>query len=397
MYEFKLPDIGEGVTEGEIVKWDVKEGDEVEKDQDLVEVMTDKVTVKIPSPVRGKIAKILYREGQVVPVGSTLLQIDTGETAETQQVPEKEEKPAEAVQMKQVPLPEVSTHVLASPAVRRIARENGIDLSKVGGTGEAGRVTLDDLERYMKSPQPAAQEKVEEVHTSPHIPAQKQPAGAEEILEMHGLRRIIFDKMTKAKQIMPHFTVMEEVDVTSMMSILDSARARGIKVTVTGFLARIVPSVLKRYPYLNAIYDENKKSYILKKYYNIGIAVDTPDGLNVFVIKNADGKSMVEISAEIADKASRARENKLQLDEVQDSTFTITNVGTIGGIMSTPIINYPEVAILGVHRVFDRDGKKYMYLSLSCDHRLIDGAVATRFIVDLKKVIEDPNAIIYEI
>ena len=270
MYEFKLPDIGEGVTEGEIVKWDVKEGDEVEKDQDLVEVMTDKVTVKIPSPVRGKIAKILYREGQVVPVGSTLLQIDTGETAETQQVPEKEEKPAEAVQMKQVSLPEVSTHVLASPAVRRIARENGIDLSKVGGTGEAGRVTLDDLERYMKSPQPAAQEKVEEVHTSPHIPAQKQPAGAEEILEMHGLRRIIFDKMTKAKQIMPHFTVMEEVDVTSMMSILDSARVRGIKVTVTGFLARIVPSVLKRYPYLNAIYDENKKSYILKKYYNIG-------------------------------------------------------------------------------------------------------------------------------
>nr|3RQC_A Chain A, Probable lipoamide acyltransferase [Thermoplasma acidophilum DSM 1728]3RQC_B Chain B, Probable lipoamide acyltransferase [Thermoplasma acidophilum DSM 1728]3RQC_C Chain C, Probable lipoamide acyltransferase [Thermoplasma acidophilum DSM 1728]3RQC_D Chain D, Probable lipoamide acyltransferase [Thermoplasma acidophilum DSM 1728]3RQC_E Chain E, Probable lipoamide acyltransferase [Thermoplasma acidophilum DSM 1728]3RQC_F Chain F, Probable lipoamide acyltransferase [Thermoplasma acidoph len=221
--------------------------------------------------------------------------------------------------------------------------------------------------------------------------------GREEILEMHGLRRIIFDKMTKAKQIMPHFTVMEEVDVTSMVSILDSAKARNRKVTVTGFLARIVPSILKQYPYLNAIYDETRRVYILKKYYNIGIAVDTPDGLNVFVIKDADRKSMVEISAEISDKASRARENKLQLDEVQDSTFTITNVGTIGGIMSTPIINYPEVAILGVHRILEREGRKYMYLSLSCDHRLIDGAVATRFIVDLKKVIEDPNAIIYEI
>ncbi|CAC12556.1 probable lipoamide acyltransferase [Thermoplasma acidophilum] len=400
MYEFKLPDIGEGVTEGEIVRWDVKEGDMVEKDQDLVEVMTDKVTVKIPSPVRGKIVKILYREGQVVPVGSTLLQIDTGEEAPVQQPAGRAESTVQVAEVKQVPLPEVSGHVLASPAVRRIARENGIDLSKVGGTGEGGRVTLDDLERYMKSPAPSpapSAGKAEAVHTAPQIPAQKPAPGREEILEMHGLRRIIFDKMTKAKQIMPHFTVMEEVDVTSMVSILDSAKARNRKVTVTGFLARIVPSILKQYPYLNAIYDETRRVYILKKYYNIGIAVDTPDGLNVFVIKDADRKSMVEISAEISDKASRARENKLQLDEVQDSTFTITNVGTIGGIMSTPIINYPEVAILGVHRILEREGRKYMYLSLSCDHRLIDGAVATRFIVDLKKVIEDPNAIIYEI
>ncbi len=400
MYEFKLPDIGEGVTEGEIVKWDIKEGDMVEKDQDLVEVMTDKVTVKIPSPVSGKIAKILYKEGQVVPVGSTLLQIDTGEEAPIQQPAGHAESTAQVAEVKQVPLPEVPGHVLASPAVRRIARENGIDLSKVVGTGEGGRVTLDDLERYMKVPAPSRVQsvgKAEAVHTAPQVPAQKPASGGEEILEMHGLRRIIFDKMTKAKQIMPHFTVMEEVDVTSMVSILDSAKARNRKVTVTGFLARIVPSVLKQYPYLNAIYDESRRVYILKKYYNIGIAVDTPDGLNVFVIKDADRKSMVEISAEISDKASRARENKLQLDEVQDSTFTITNVGTIGGVMSTPIINYPEVAILGVHRILEREGRKYMYLSLSCDHRLIDGAVATRFIVDLKKVIEDPNAIIYEI
>ncbi|BAB59241.1 pyruvate dehydrogenase E2 / dihydrolipoamide acetyltransferase [Thermoplasma volcanium GSS1] len=399
MYEFKLPDIGEGVTEGEIVKWDVAEGDEVKKDQDLVEVMTDKVTVKIPSPVNGKISKILYKEGQVVPVGSTLVQIDTGEETSQQTMAEEhaELKPqttaAQQIAIETVP----AGKVLASPAVRRIARENGIDLAKVKGTGDNGRVTLDDLDAYMRGETKAkAPEKPIEAAKPAEVPPVQRSPGREEILEMHGLRRIIFDKMTKAKQIMPHFTVVEKVDVTGMISIIESAKSSGKKVTITGYIARIVPIVLKQYPYLNAIYDEANRRYLIKKYYNIGIAVDTPDGLNVFVVKDADRKSMYEITAEITDKAERARNNQLKIDEVQDSTFTITNVGTIGGVLSTPIINYPEVAILGVHRVMDENGKKIMYLSLSCDHRLIDGAVATRFIMDLKKIIEDPNSLIYE-
>ncbi|MGC8609492.1 MAG: 2-oxo acid dehydrogenase subunit E2, partial [Thermoplasmata archaeon] len=195
----------------------------------------------------------------------------------------------------------------------------------------------------------------------------------------------------------PHFTVVEEVDVSKMFQFLESSKDKGIKITVTGYLARIIPVVLKKYPYLNATYDEENHRYNLKKYYNMGIAVDTPDGLNVFVIENADSKNMEKISSEISEKADRARKGSLTLDEVQNSTFTITNIGGIGGIMSTPIINYPEVAILGVHRPIDVSGKKMMYLSLSCDHRLIDGAMATRFIVDLKKIIEDPDALMSEI
>ncbi len=393
MYEFKLPDIGEGVSEGEIVKWDVKENDEVKRDQDLVEIMTDKVTVKIPSPVKGKVVKLLHREGEVVQVGSPLIYIDDGSAAPAAHEEEKQEaKPVETEQVPVTPKAEVpSARPLASPAVRRIAREKGIDLQSVKGSGESGRVTIDDLNNYAKKPVPENREPVK-------IEVKTVEAGTgDEIVEMHGLRRIIFDKMTKAKQIMPHFTVIEEVDVTNMLHFLSESKDKGIKITVTGYLARIVPVVLKRYPYLNAVYDEANKRYRLKKYYNIGIAVDTPDGLNVFVVKSADSKSMAGISSEIAEKAERARKGNLELEEVQDSTFTITNVGGIGGIMSTPIINYPEVAILGVHRPFDVAGRKMMYLSLSCDHRLIDGALATRFIVDLKKIIEDPDALISEI
>ncbi len=392
MYEFKLPDIGEGVSEGEIVKWDVKENDEVKRDQDLVEIMTDKVTVKIPSPVKGKVVKLLHREGEVVQVGSPLIYIDDGSAQTLHEEEKQEAKPVESEQVPVTPKAEVpAARPLASPAVRRIAREKGIDLQSVKGSGESGRVTIDDLNNYAKKPVPENREPVK-------IEVKTVEAGTgDEIVEMHGLRRIIFDKMTKAKQIMPHFTVIEEVDVTNMLHFLSESKDKGIKITVTGYLARIVPVVLKRYPYLNAVYDEANKRYRLKKYYNIGIAVDTPDGLNVFVVKSADSKSMAEISSEIAEKAERARKGNLELEEVQDSTFTITNVGGIGGIMSTPIINYPEVAILGVHRPFDVAGRKMMYLSLSCDHRLIDGALATRFIVDLKKIIEDPDALISEI
>ncbi len=392
MYEFKLPDIGEGVSEGEIVKWDVKENDEVKRDQDLVEIMTDKVTVKIPSPVKGKVVKLLHREGEVVQVGSPLIYIDDGSAQTLHEEEKQEAKPVETEQVPVTPKAEVpAARPLASPAVRRIAREKGIDLQSVKGSGESGRVTIDDLNNYAKKPVPENREPVK-------IEVKTVEAGTgDEIVEMHGLRRIIFDKMTKAKQIMPHFTVIEEVDVTNMLHFLSESKDKGIKITVTGYLARIVPVVLKRYPYLNAVYDEANKRYRLKKYYNIGIAVDTPDGLNVFVVKSADSKSMAEISSEIAEKAERARKGNLELEEVQDSTFTITNVGGIGGIMSTPIINYPEVAILGVHRPFDVAGRKMMYLSLSCDHRLIDGALATRFIVDLKKIIEDPDALISEI
>jgi len=386
MYGFKLPDIGEGVTEGEIVKWHVVEGDTVKKDQDMVEIMTDKVTVKIPSPVEGRVSKIMFPEGQVVQVGAVLLQIDDGSSAPAP-ANEKRESPAvhnEHAAQQQAP----SGAVTASPAVRRISREKGINLAQVKGTGPGGRITLEDLERPVEQPQ--------SVPVPQTVRAEEKPvSSADEIIEMRGLRRLIFDKMTKSKQTMPHFTVMEEIDVSSMIESREKLKEKGISVSFTPFFVKASVVALKKHPYLNAVYNEDRKNYTLRKQYNIGIAIDTPDGLTVAVVSDADRKSLVEVSAEIADLADRARKGQLKLKEVQGSTFTVTNVGTIGGIMSTPIINYPEVAILGVHRIIssaDGNGKetRKMFISLSCDHRLIDGAEAARFITDIKGYLENP-------
>lgn len=406
MYEFKLPDIGEGVTEGEIVKWHVKEGDAIQKDQEMVEVMTDKVTVKIPSPVEGIVTKIMFGEGKIVEVGKSLLQIDTGKAEEAVPVPEKAEVVPEKEELAEEVAIEVEPgrRILASPAIRRIAREKGINLAEIQATGPNGRVTLQDLEEFEKRPAPseAPIEAVEEkkIEAPEKKPVELRPAkmekyGEDEVLEPRGLRRLIFERMTKSKSVMPHFTIMEEVDVTSLRESIEKLRKNELKVTFTPFFVKAATVALKEYPFLNAVYDEEKKNYILRKSYNIGIAIDTPQGLTVAVVKDADRKSIVEISGIVSDLASRARSGDLKLDEVQNSTFTVSNVGTIGGLMSTPIINYPEVAILGVHRIQKKvqpNGsiRDMMYLSLSCDHRLIDGATAARFITRLKSILEDP-------
>ncbi len=384
MYVFKLPDIGEGVTEGEIVKWHVKEGDAISKDQDMVEIMTDKVTVRIPSPVNGKVSKIMFPEGQVVQVGTVLLQVDDGSASPA--------APAEAVEAPaaQKPSPQIqaakSGTATASPAVRRIARDRGISLTDVTGTGDGGRITLEDLDRAASKPKTPAPAEAKHVETA---------TPGDEVLEMRGLRRLIYDKMTKSKQTMPHFTVMEEIDVSPMIEARDRLKEKSISVSFTPFFVKAAVVALKKHPYLNAVYNEEKKNYTIRKQYNIGIAIDTPDGLTVAVVSDADRKSLVEVSSEISDLADRARKGQLKLKEVQGSTFTVTNVGTIGGIMSTPIINYPEVAILGVHRIMssvDASGKpiRKMFISLSCDHRLIDGAEAARFITEVKGYLENP-------
>ncbi len=393
MYEFKLPDIGEGISEGEIVKWDVKPGERVEKDHDMVEVMTDKVTVKIPSPVSGIVKDVKFNEGQMAKVGDVIIEIETqGNEPETVNVKPAEEPPRISPV---VAAEEHPARVLASPAVRRTARENDIDLALVPPSGENGRVTLDDLWKFVDN-QSKALEKEKEPSLKPEaVRAESVPhAGTEEILEMHGLRRLIFDKMTKSKQIIPHYTVVELADLTKVSGMLDDYRKAEIKITYTAFFVKAAAIALKEFPYLNANYNEEKKNYTLKKYYNIGIAVDTPDGLTVPVIKEADKKSIRKITDEVHDLAAKARNNSLSLQEVQGATFTVTNVGTIGGIMSTPIINYPEVAILGVHKVTEdivNGAKRYSsYISLSCDHRLIDGAMGTRFLVRVKNLLENP-------
>ncbi len=417
MFEFKLPDIGEGVTEGEIVKWLVKSGDSIHKDQDMVEVMTDKVTVKIPSPVDGKVLEIKFDEGKVVKVGEAMIVVDDGkaEASSNFQAVEHAAPPAEVPAppqpRKQEAVIEIKdeerrsiSKVLASPAIRKLAKDLGVDLSAVRGTGPNGRVLEEDIKRYSVQRKSAAQSQAiqEEVPSpaQPSIPKQEVPPAAPpvqaaDVIEPRGLRRLIFEKMTKAKQIMPHFTIIESVDMTKIISVREDLKGQGITMGYTPFFVKASVLVLKEFPKFNTLYNESSRNYTQKHTLNIGVAVDTPDGLNVVVVKDADKKNLTSVSAEIASLAEKARQNKLSLADVQGSTFTVSNVGSIAGIASTPIINYPEVAILGVHRMekaIGADGKIYdrMFVSMSCDHRLIDGADAARFMGKLKEIIEKP-------
>ncbi|MEM0140623.1 MAG: dihydrolipoamide acetyltransferase family protein [Thermoplasmatales archaeon] len=369
MPTFKLPDIGEGVQEGEIVKWNVKEGDQVHKDDIIVEVMTDKVTVQIPSPYEGKVSRIYVKQGEIAKVGSPLIDIGAS-SGEAARIP-TEAASAASQQMEKVAQDE--DKVLAPPAVRKLAHEMGIDLAKVKGSGSEGRITLQDVKSYGKQASPEA-----------------APTPEGNILELKGLRRLISEKMSKSKQVIPHYAVAEEVKMDALYSMREKLKELGVTVSYTPFFVKASVLALKEYPYLNARSTEDGKFEILN-YYNIGIAIDTPDGLTVAVVKNADKKTITNIYKEIEDLAGRAREGKLRLDEVKDSTFTVTNVGSIGGIFSTPIINYPEVAILGVHRIMDTPSGKSMFITLSADHRLVDGALAARFIVKVKKYLEEPS------
>jgi len=374
---FKLPDIGEGVQEGEIVKWNVKEGDTVKKDDIIVEVMTDKVTVQIPSPMEGKVLKIYHKEGDITKVGEPL--IDIGNEVSETPLDEGEMKSENKVSEKIIEAgSEESMRVLAPPGIRKLAREKGIDLTKIKGSGPNGRIMLSDIESLNEvSPPIINTGRIQEITKN------------SEIVEMKGLRRIISEKMTKSKSTIPHYSVAEEIDASELLKIRETLKSNGINVSFTPFFVKAAVLALKEFPYLNARSLDSGKYEILK-YYNIGVAVDTQEGLTVAVIKNADRKSIVEISKEVEDLASRAREGKLKLEEVKDSTFTVTNVGSIGGIFSTPIINYPEVAIMGVHRIREMPNGKYMFITLSADHRLIDGAMAARFIVKVKKYLEVP-------
>ena len=422
MFEFKLPDIGEGVTEGEIVKWLVKSGESIHKDQDMVEVMTDKVTVKIPSPVDGKILEIKFDEGKVVKVGDAMIAIDDGKpetssnfqsvqhatTHVEAQTPPQPKRQEAVVEIKDEDRRSISK-VLASPAIRKLARDLGVDLSSVRGTGPNGRVLEDDVNRYAAMRKTSAQSQAVQENVMPppppvitpkqempHVAAQSQ---AGDVIEPRGLRRLIFEKMTKAKQIMPHFTIIESVDMTSTIKTREDLKGKGITMGYTPFFVKASVLALKEFPKFNSLYNEAVKNYTQKHSFNIGVAVDTPDGLNVVVIKDANKKDLTSISTEIASLAEKARQNKLSLAEVQGSTFTVSNVGSIAGIASTPIINYPEVAILGVHRMekaIGPDGKLYdrMLVSMSCDHRLIDGADAARFIAKIKEYIEKPALLV---
>ncbi len=417
--EFKLPDIGEGIAEGEIVKWLVKQGDAVKEHQAVVEVMTDKATVEVPAPAAGTITALHAKEGQTVPVGTVIFSLATGAgaaaPAPAQHAPAQKAPAAEpkremaAVGAASAPAARVSSadsKVLAVPSARRVARELGIDLGQVPASGRGGVVRRADVEAFSKSGATAAAPS--SAPARPAAPALAIPAGERETrIPFRGVRRKISEAMVRSKFTAPHFTVVEELDVTELVRLRETAKAlgqeQGVKVTYMPFIMKATALALAKYPMLNAHLDEAAQEIVRYAYVNLGIAMDTDQGLIVPVVKEVQAKGVLQIAHEMNELADRTRAGKVKPDDLKGSTFSITNAGNIGGILATPIINYPDVAILGVHRIVKRPGvvetpegdkievRQYMNLSCSVDHRLADGADGARFLVYMKRLLENPG------
>ncbi len=423
MYVFELPEIGEGVVEGEIVKWLANEGEFIDVDQPLCEVMTDKANVEISSPKAGVIDKLHGVPGDIVAVHSPLAEIDTdakgGKKPAAAQAAKKAAKAAPAPKKAEpepapqaaaprpaapkatpaaAPVPS-SGKTLASPAVRAHARETGVILEAVPGSGKDGRVSKADIDVFVAHP--GALKAPPALDFKP-VEGQGYPR-ADETIKLIGLRRKIAEKMVESYRTIPHFTYVDEVDSTRLVglrnALKDEAAARGIKLSYLAFILVALARVFREFPTVNATMNEADQAILVRGEINIGIATDTEAGLYVPVIKNVERKGLLQIAHEIDELTSRTRAGKTQLSDFQGGTFTVTSVGNIGGRFATPIINHPEVAILGVNQIHDRpmviDGavvpRKMMYLSPSFDHRVIDGAVGARFVSALKAVLEKPE------
>lgn len=474
--EFKLPDIGEGVHEGEITKWLVKAGDTIQADQPMVEVMTDKATVEIPSPVTGTVEKLHAEEGQTVLVGKTLLTINekgNGKTAakpeavkETKSAPApkdpKEERPAPQVATPtslkssgegagvEKPVPQddsgekapresgnrpaekappqsyggsgtgaelatdevIPFHILATPATRKLARDLNLSLKSVEGTGPHGRVTKMDVQMAHEGQRAAAPRTSHPSATGTAVAAPRAQTpvvmrGELKRIPLKGVRKKIATAMSHSKHTAAHFTYVEEVDMSEVVrlraSIAEEAKKRGVKITYLPFIIKAVIPALQEFPFLNASLDDEKQEIIVKGDYNIGIATDTPNGLFVPVIKGADRKTIWELAAEIADLSEKAKTGKIAIEDLKGGTFTLTNAGSIGGVFATPIINHPEVAILGVNAIRKRPVVKndqivvadVMFLSISVDHRVVDGADAARFMNRLVYFLSEPSRLVF--
>ncbi|MBM4059754.1 MAG: 2-oxo acid dehydrogenase subunit E2 [Planctomycetes bacterium] len=424
--EFKLPDIGEGIAEGEIVSWKVKPGQAVKEEDEFVEVMTDKATVTITVPFTGTIAELRCKEGDVVPVGSVIAVIEAGAAgvaapapAPAPVKPAAAPAPAAAAAPPAAPKPAAPPpapaspgKVLAAPATRRRARELGIDLATVTATGPRGRVTNDDLQALANAPaaRPAAAAPAPAPASAPAsgrhfapIAVPPPPAGrSEERIPFRGLRRKIAESMTRSKHSAAHFTYVDDVDVTDLARIRAEAKQafadQGVNVTYLPFVMKAIVAAMREFPTMNASLDETTQEFVVKRYYNFGIATDTDNGLIVPVVKDVDRKSIGQLAVDIQNLAARTRDGKVTVEDLTGGTFSITNAGNIGGLFATPVINFPEVAILGVHAIKDtpvvRDGAivvgKKMYLSVSIDHRLVDGATGARWMNVVKQHLEHP-------
>jgi pyruvate dehydrogenase E2 component (dihydrolipoamide acetyltransferase) len=418
-FSFHLPDIGEGVVEGEIVGWKVKVGDRVKMDQPIVEIMTDKATVEIPSPRAGIIAKINFADGQICPVGQVLLVIDedgvASATAPTtahvavNKAPEHSPAPESTLAaatgrpaIEVVDMTGSRTRVLATPATRRLARQMGVEIGRVTPTGKYGRVTTTDIKTFNGN---GASSGGAAKSFAPMVIAK---GGDEERLPLRGMRKRISDGMTRSTQTAAHFTYVEEIDMTELVTVRDRAKSRaaerGVKLNYLPFIIKSVVAGLKKWPMLNASLDESTQEIVRKKYYHIGIAAQGPSGLVVTTVRDADKRSIFDTSREIDRLAEAVRTNTATRDDLSGSTFTISSLGKLGGVLATPIINFPEVAIIGVHKIQEKPAvrsgqiviRSLMNLSISVDHRLADGWDAAMFLQDVKSLLEDPTTMFME-
>jgi pyruvate dehydrogenase E2 component (dihydrolipoamide acetyltransferase) len=426
-YEFRLPDIGEGVAEGEVVRWFVHEGETVKEDAPLVSVLTDKANVEIPSPKTGKVLRVHVPEGEKVKVGAVLVTLEVaGEAAPspgeaspvastTAPTPPAPIPPAAAP----TPAgPASSGRYLAAPYVRRLAAERGIDLATISGSGPGGRILESDLTAgrpippapptpaVAPVPPPAVSLPAEKPRASPALPD-------EDILErvpLRGIRRVIAERMSESRHKAAHYTYVDELDVSELIRLRDRVakhvEKKGVRLSYLPFIVKGVIAGLRAYPRVNARFDDERQELDVHKSYNIGIATAAPDGLLVPVVHHADRKSVADIAREIQELAEKGREGKLTREEMIGGTFTITSLGALGGVMATPILNYPEVAILGVHRIVRRpvyraDGTigpaDLMNLSISLDHRVLDGIIGAQFIAVVKSYLEDPHQLFAEL
>jgi len=405
-FVFRMPDLGEGTVEAEVVEWKVKVGDVVHEDQVIAEVMTDKAAVEVPSPVSGRVISLTGEPGEMIAVGSDLIVFDT-----SGDVPADLAAPTAAVEAavesahpgvaaapaapKPAAAPVPAGRVMASPATRRRAREAGVDLSQVAGSGPGGRIQPADLDSLISTG----------TGSFGGAPSTRGKRSGTEEIKVIGVRRVIAQRMSEAKRNIPHFAYVEEVDVTELESLRGHMNERAAEgqgsLTFLPFIVAALTRVLEDFPQCNALYDEARGVIVRHRSVNVGVATQTPDGLKVPVVKNAEALGLWQLSAEIRRVSEAARTGKAKKDELSGSTITVTSLGRLGGIVSTPVINAPEVAIVGVNKAVDRpvvqNGviaiRRMMNLSSSFDHRFVDGFDAASMIQALKDRLEHPATI----
>lgn len=428
MQEFKLPDLGEGMQEAEVVQWLIKPGDTIKLDQTMVQVETDKAIVEIPSPVAGRVTEIRVQDGQVAKVGEVLVVFETPDAANGGGSTPSKNSGSAVVTTEPVhtPSPAVQTlpakqRVLAAPAVRKLAFELGVDLEQVTSSQPNGRVTIDDVRAYAEKAKaaatppaaPVAAEEAEQPVPQSELaitqkPEQPVPLAQDERQPLTGLRKRIAEHMERSWRIIPHATAFDEVDGEALAALREAlkpaAEKRDVRLTYIPLLIKLLIPLLKEFPIFNASLDDERREIVYKRAYHIGVATASPEGLLVPVLRNADRLTLLEIASKLERLVEGARKRTLSLPELSGSTFTLNNVGSFGGSSGTPIINHPEVAILAFGKLQDKAVVQHgavivrpiMPLALSFDHRVIDGAMAGAFLARFKELVENPQQLMLD-